>query len=48
MINNIPDKILFYDGDCVFCNASVQFALKHRKKNSIYFSALQSELAKKF
>ena len=39
-------KILFYDGDCGFCNSSVQFVLKH-KKNNIYFVTLQSKLAEK-
>jgi len=39
--------ILFYDGDCGFCNSSVQFVLKHRKHDSIYFATLQSDLAKR-
>ena len=38
--------ILFYDGECGFCNSAVQFVLKHRKHNSIYFATLQSDLAK--
>jgi len=38
--------ILFYDGDCGLCNSSVQFVLKHRKHNAIYFATLQSDLAK--
>lgn len=37
-------KILFYDGDCGFCNSSVQFVLSH-KKNDIYFATLQSKFA---
>jgi len=37
-------KILFYDGDCGFCNSSVQFVLSH-KKNDIYFATLQSNFA---
>jgi len=40
--------ILFYDGDCGFCNSSVQFVLKHRRKTQkIYFVTLQSDFAKK-
>ncbi len=40
-------KILFYDGDCPFCNRAVNFVLAHKKSgNNIYFSPLQSELAK--
>ncbi len=41
-------KIVFYDGDCGFCNKTVQFILKYEKSKSIYFSALQSEFAKDF
>jgi len=46
---NLKDKqILFYDGDCPFCNKTVAFVLKHKKNDSqIYFSALQSVFAKK-
>lgn len=43
-IKNSPKRIVFYDGDCGFCNTSVQFILNKRKKD-IYFAALQSELA---
>jgi len=43
---NLPDRIVFYDGDCGFCNTSVQFVLNHRKCD-IYFAALQSDLSKK-
>lgn len=39
-------RIVFYDGDCGFCNTSVQFILKHRKKD-FYFAALQSDYANK-
>jgi predicted DCC family thiol-disulfide oxidoreductase YuxK len=35
--------ILFYDGDCGFCNRSVQFVLNNDKRERFYFSALQSE-----
>lgn len=41
-------NIVFYDGDCGFCNKSVQFILKHEKRKEIYFSAIQSEFAKQF
>lgn len=38
-------KVIFYDGDCGFCNSSVQFILKKRK-SEFYFIPLQSDLAK--
>lgn len=41
-------KIVFYDGDCGFCNKSVQFILTHEKSHNICFSALQSDFAKAF
>lgn len=44
--NSSKKRIIFYDGDCGFCNSSVQFILDHRKK-TFYFAALQSEFAKK-
>jgi predicted DCC family thiol-disulfide oxidoreductase YuxK len=37
--------IVFYDGDCGFCNSSVQFILD-KKKKPFYFVALQSQRAK--
>jgi len=37
--------ILFYDGVCNVCNASVQYAYKHDHSCSIRFAALQSPLA---
>jgi len=37
--------ILFYDGDCGFCNAAVQFVLRHEKSETIRFSPLQSGFA---
>jgi predicted DCC family thiol-disulfide oxidoreductase YuxK len=42
------ENIVFYDGDCGFCNKSVQFILRHEKRKEIYFSAIQSEYAKQF
>lgn len=33
-------KVIFYDGDCGFCNSTVQFILKKRK-TEFYFMALQ-------
>lgn len=43
---NEPQNLIFYDGDCGFCNSSVQFILVH-KKRPFYFSALQSNRAKR-
>lgn len=38
--------IVFYDGSCGFCQASVQLVLKHNKRRNICFAPLQSGLHK--
>ena len=39
--------ILFYDGDCGFCNRSVSFVLKKDKTKKIFFAKLESDFTKK-
>lgn len=34
--------IVFYDGTCGFCQASVQLVLKHNERGNLTFAALQS------
>jgi predicted DCC family thiol-disulfide oxidoreductase YuxK len=43
---NIPNhkKLILFDGVCNLCNASVQYVIKHDKKNVFLFSALQSDI----
>jgi len=41
-------KILFFDGVCNLCNATVDFIIRNNKKSDIYFSSLQSDFAKEF
>ncbi|HIP31815.1 MAG TPA: DUF393 domain-containing protein [Crocinitomicaceae bacterium] len=38
-------KIVFYDGECGFCNRSVAFVLKNDKSESILFASIQSEFS---
>ncbi len=40
------EPILFFDGMCGFCDASVHFVLDHEEDASLRFAPLQSELAK--
>jgi len=42
-VNNI-DKVVLFDGVCNFCEASVQFIIKHDKSESLKFASLQSNL----
>ena len=37
--------IVLFDGDCHFCNSSVQFIIKHDHKGIYYFAPLQSKRA---
>lgn len=45
-MEKVNNNIVFYDGECGFCNSSVQFILEHKKINNVYFAPLQSKLAK--
>ena len=40
-------KIILFDGVCNLCNASVQFVIKHDKKDIFRFVSLQSHLGMK-
>ncbi|MDQ7960962.1 thiol-disulfide oxidoreductase DCC family protein [Flavobacterium lindanitolerans] len=43
---NLPldKKIILFDGVCNLCDSSVQFIIKHDKKDTFRFVALQSEI----
>lgn len=41
----LPERILFFDGLCHFCNASVQFTQKRDTRKRIFFTPLQGETA---
>ena len=45
-IENLPldKKIILFDGVCNLCEASVQYVIKHDKKDKFRFVALQSDL----
>ncbi len=45
--DNTNSSILLFDGICNFCNSSVNFVIRHDKKNQFRFAALQSEAGKK-
>lgn len=38
-----PDNIILFDGVCNFCNSSINFIIRHDKKNRFRFAPLQSE-----
>ena len=39
-------KLILFDGVCNLCNASVQYVIKHDKKNLFLFTPLQSDTGK--
>lgn len=41
------DNIILFDGDCHFCNASIQFIIKRDPKGLFKFAALQSDVGLK-
>ncbi|MGX9134686.1 thiol-disulfide oxidoreductase DCC family protein [Rummeliibacillus sp. JY-2-4R] len=41
------NSILFYDGDCGFCQNSIRFVLKNERKPILNFAPLQGEIAAK-
>tara|TARA_B100000315_G_C14076114_1_gene362762 strand:+ start:88 stop:495 length:408 start_codon:yes stop_codon:yes gene_type:complete len=41
-------KIVFFDGNCSFCNSLVDLIWKYNSKKNIYYASLQSEYAKQF
>jgi predicted DCC family thiol-disulfide oxidoreductase YuxK len=43
---NKSEPVLLYDGQCGFCNKSVQHILKHDRQNTMFFAALQSDYGK--
>ncbi len=47
-MKNVPKhkKLILFDGVCNLCNSSVQYVIKHDKKNIFMFAALQSEVGK--
>jgi predicted DCC family thiol-disulfide oxidoreductase YuxK len=43
--NKTPSNLVFYDGDCRFCNRFVRFTWEHDKNEKFFFCALQSQMA---
>ncbi|MBB5171216.1 thiol-disulfide oxidoreductase DCC family protein [Rummeliibacillus sp. G93] len=39
--------VVLFDGECNFCDSSVQFIIKHDPKGRFYFSSLQGDTGEK-
>jgi predicted DCC family thiol-disulfide oxidoreductase YuxK len=44
MMKTATDQILLFDGVCQFCNDTVQFIIRHDKREIFKFAALQSAI----
>ena len=44
--NQVTHPVIFFDGVCNLCNASVSFIIKRDRKKLFHFSSLQSSYAK--
>jgi predicted DCC family thiol-disulfide oxidoreductase YuxK len=40
------NRIVLFDGECHFCDSSVQFIIKHDPRELFYFAPLKSEVGK--
>lgn len=45
-MKELNKTVVFFDGICVLCNASVRFIMKFDKQKHFYFATLQSDVAK--
>ncbi|MGB1307836.1 MAG: thiol-disulfide oxidoreductase DCC family protein [Oceanihabitans sp.] len=47
-MNKLPKnkQLILFDGVCNLCNTSVNYVIKHDKKNVFLFAALQSDIGK--
>lgn len=44
----VPDKIIFFDGECGLCNRVVDLLIRIDKTRTLHFASLQSQFAKRF
>jgi predicted DCC family thiol-disulfide oxidoreductase YuxK len=44
-MSSLPHRLILYDGDCGFCDRSVQWLLEHDREQRFCFAPLQGETA---
>src|SRR5688572_24039252 len=44
-IPELPERLIFFDGHCHFCNGSVNFTQKRDKHHRIFYTPLQGKTA---
>ncbi|MEP6514266.1 MAG: thiol-disulfide oxidoreductase DCC family protein [Parafilimonas sp.] len=45
-VNGIQQPLVLFDGVCNYCNAMVNFSIRHDKKSKLHFAPLQSDIGK--
>ncbi|MEO8732854.1 MAG: DCC1-like thiol-disulfide oxidoreductase family protein [Flavobacteriales bacterium] len=45
---DLPDRLLFFDGVCNLCNGLVQFIIRHDRRKRFRFASLQSDTGQRF
>ena len=45
-MKNFPNHIILFDGVCNLCNSSVNFVIRHDKRNIFHFASLQWSVAR--
>ncbi len=43
---DVPDHVLFFDGECNFCDSTVNFVIDRDRKQVLKFASLQSDAAR--
>ena len=44
----VPENVVFFDGECNFCNSTVNFIFSNRGRQKIYYSSLHSNFSKNY
>ena len=47
MTNPIPTRLVFFDGNCGFCDHTVQWLLNRDTKERLYFAPLEGDMAER-
>ena len=43
-MDELPDNIVLFDGECGFCNRAVRFILRHEADHLLFFAPRQSQI----
>jgi len=46
VVSDLPASILFFDGECGFCDRAIRFAMSHDRRGQLFAATLQGETAR--